>query len=273
MSTEREYEAGADGMNGAGGAPGTGPNVYHPQPAPAPAYEQYADPAAAHGWQNAYDATRELPALREADEAHGASGTDGGHETAQPVAVPGAGDRAEVTLPAGPVMATGVPGGGRAGRRRAARRAGGRRRVAVVAGVLGVAGAVAGFAALGGSGSPSGARPEDGGSANVDSAPASPRGDTGSPSVGAAGAGDPVPSRSATSSDAGTVRDTNGGTTDGPAATTTPSAPGVSPSGAPTRTTTPTPTVTASSGAPTSSPSVTPGRGHGHGHGTTKRPR
>ncbi|POX59911.1 hypothetical protein C3492_30380 [Streptomyces sp. Ru62] len=246
--------------------------MYHPQPAPAPAYEQYADPAAAHGWQNAYDATRELPALHEAYEAHGADATEGGQESAQPVATPEAGDRAEVTLPDGPVTATGVPGEGRAGRRRAARRAGGRRRVAVVAGVLGVAGAVAGFAALGGSGSPSGARPEDGGSVNVGSASASPRGDTGSPSVSAPEAGDPVPSRSAASPDGGTVRDTNGGTADGPAATT-PSAPGVSPSGAPTRTTTPAPTVTASSGAPTPSPSVTPGRGNGHGHGTTKHPR
>ncbi|MGW3649517.1 hypothetical protein [Streptomyces sp. NPDC000878] len=39
------------------------PNVYHPQadPGPAPAYDAYTDPAAAHGWQNAYDATAELP--------------------------------------------------------------------------------------------------------------------------------------------------------------------------------------------------------------------
>ncbi|MFC0054393.1 hypothetical protein ACFFMQ_18445, partial [Streptomyces actinomycinicus] len=63
MSTEREYEAGAFGVHGAGGAPGVRPNVYQPQPAPAPAYEEYADPAMAHGWQNAYDETRELPAL------------------------------------------------------------------------------------------------------------------------------------------------------------------------------------------------------------------
>ncbi|MFF5854819.1 hypothetical protein ACFY8B_04140 [Streptomyces sp. NPDC012751] len=61
MSTEREYEVGADGTREAGGTPGTGPNVYHPRPAAAPAYEEYADPAAAHGWQSAYDETRELP--------------------------------------------------------------------------------------------------------------------------------------------------------------------------------------------------------------------
>ncbi|MET9451018.1 hypothetical protein ABZY21_28260, partial [Streptomyces cinerochromogenes] len=68
MSTEREYEAGAYGIQAAGGAPGVQPNVYHPQPAPAPAYEQYADPAAAHGWQNAYDDTRVLAPLAELPE-------------------------------------------------------------------------------------------------------------------------------------------------------------------------------------------------------------
>ncbi|NEA50113.1 hypothetical protein G3I35_28565, partial [Streptomyces sp. SID10815] len=46
-----------------GDAPQGPPNVYHPQAPAAPAYEGYADPAAAHGWQNAYDRTRELPAL------------------------------------------------------------------------------------------------------------------------------------------------------------------------------------------------------------------
>lgn len=35
--------------------------VYQPQPEHIPAYEEYADPAAAHGWQNTYDETRELP--------------------------------------------------------------------------------------------------------------------------------------------------------------------------------------------------------------------
>ncbi|MGW1607492.1 hypothetical protein ACWCQV_42525, partial [Streptomyces eurythermus] len=61
MSTEREYEAEAHEPQGADGTPVVRPNVYHPLPAPAPAYEQYADPAAAHGWQNDYDATREPP--------------------------------------------------------------------------------------------------------------------------------------------------------------------------------------------------------------------
>lgn len=37
--------------------------VYQPQPEEIPAYEEYADPATAHGWQNTYDETRELPAV------------------------------------------------------------------------------------------------------------------------------------------------------------------------------------------------------------------
>src|SRR4051794_41465545 len=53
MSRPVEYESGA-------------PNVYQPQPAPAPAYEEYTDPAAAHGWQNVYDATAELPRIEPA---------------------------------------------------------------------------------------------------------------------------------------------------------------------------------------------------------------
>ncbi|MFJ8084212.1 hypothetical protein ACIQ6Y_26795 [Streptomyces sp. NPDC096205] len=49
---------------------GTPPNVYHPQVAGAvPAYDEYADPAAAHGWQNAYDETAQLPQV--ADDSTG----------------------------------------------------------------------------------------------------------------------------------------------------------------------------------------------------------
>ncbi|MFF1299170.1 MULTISPECIES: hypothetical protein [unclassified Streptomyces] len=39
------------------------PNVYHPRTEPPPPYEEYADPAVAHGWQNAYDETAELPRI------------------------------------------------------------------------------------------------------------------------------------------------------------------------------------------------------------------
>ncbi|MYS12762.1 hypothetical protein GTW73_02175, partial [Streptomyces sp. SID4982] len=63
MSTERECEAGVYGAREADGAAPVPPSVYHPPAAPAPSYEGYADPAAAHGWQSAYDETRELPAL------------------------------------------------------------------------------------------------------------------------------------------------------------------------------------------------------------------
>ncbi|GLW44821.1 hypothetical protein Stsp02_04830 [Streptomyces sp. NBRC 14336] len=49
-------------MNAAEGA-----QVYVPQATPPPAYEGYPDPAAAHGWQNAYDETRELSRVPDAD--------------------------------------------------------------------------------------------------------------------------------------------------------------------------------------------------------------
>ncbi|MFF4502164.1 hypothetical protein [Streptomyces sp. NPDC001401] len=75
MSKPPEYENGANGVNGAHGATGSygahgahpdggpqdPPNVYHPQPESAPSYEEYADPAVAHGWLNAYDETSEMP--------------------------------------------------------------------------------------------------------------------------------------------------------------------------------------------------------------------
>ncbi|WP_315885797.1 hypothetical protein [Streptomyces sp. P17] len=41
------------------------PNVYVPQAVPSPDYQEYADPAVAHGWQNAYDETSELPHIPE----------------------------------------------------------------------------------------------------------------------------------------------------------------------------------------------------------------
>ncbi|MEV7791475.1 hypothetical protein AB0O68_05795 [Streptomyces sp. NPDC087512] len=48
---------------------GNPPRVYVPQSAPSPAYDDYSDPAAAHGWQNAYDRTEELPPVREPSDA------------------------------------------------------------------------------------------------------------------------------------------------------------------------------------------------------------
>jgi hypothetical protein len=53
------YPAGAS--HPGGGEDRNQPNVYHPYAVAEPDYDGYADPAAAHGWQNAYDETRELP--------------------------------------------------------------------------------------------------------------------------------------------------------------------------------------------------------------------
>ncbi|MFF9621751.1 hypothetical protein [Streptomyces griseosporeus] len=76
MSSPPQFENGAYGAHVADGATGAydpygvypategplgPPNVYHPQAEPPPPYEQYVDPAAAHGWQNAYDETQQLP--------------------------------------------------------------------------------------------------------------------------------------------------------------------------------------------------------------------
>lgn len=49
------------GDNAYGDEPQGPPNVYLPLPGQAPDYQEYADPAAAHGWENGYDATAELP--------------------------------------------------------------------------------------------------------------------------------------------------------------------------------------------------------------------
>ncbi|MDQ1026482.1 hypothetical protein QF035_004064 [Streptomyces umbrinus] len=76
MSRPPENENGVSGANAANNAAGAPaahgaqregdepvvpPIVYHPQVEETPAYDEYADPATAHGWQNAYDETRELP--------------------------------------------------------------------------------------------------------------------------------------------------------------------------------------------------------------------
>ncbi|MFD8910334.1 hypothetical protein [Streptomyces sp. NPDC059575] len=110
MSSEREYEAGAYGVHEAAGATPVPPTVYYqPQPAAAPTYDEYADPAVAHGWQKAYDATRELPVITPLME---------------------------------PPPATPAPvEGSRAAARR--RRGSGRRRVAVAGAVVGTVGAAA----------------------------------------------------------------------------------------------------------------------------------
>ncbi|AZQ37064.1 hypothetical protein EJ357_29455 [Streptomyces cyaneochromogenes] len=101
MSRPSDHENGTYGANAANGTPGAydtpggirpadepeAPNVYHPQAEPTPEYEAYVDPAAAHGWQNAYDETAELPrvvggvdGVHEDRGAGGASGFGGGYD-------------------------------------------------------------------------------------------------------------------------------------------------------------------------------------------------
>ncbi|CAL9470253.1 hypothetical protein [Streptomyces sp. enrichment culture] len=258
MSTEREYEAEAYVPQGAGGPPGVRPNVYHPLPAPAPAYEEYADPAAAHGWQNDYDATRELPPVT------GAS--DGPAEPA-PQEPSGAG--------------AGRAGSRRAGRGRARRRAGGRRRAVVAGGALAtVAGTVAVIAVLSGTGSPDGSRPAGGG--RTADAPTT-RGDgtdgrNEGEGTGGEGAGDATPTTVPPAS--------------APASATRPAA--AAPSSTPTRPAAPRPDTTASgppgvrptttespagrsaaptaTTSPTASPTYRPGGPH-RGHGGPRWPR
>ncbi|WP_461066098.1 hypothetical protein [Streptomyces pseudoechinosporeus] len=45
------------------------PPVYHPYGDTAPPYDEYADPAVAHGWQNAYDATVRIEPAKDAGDA------------------------------------------------------------------------------------------------------------------------------------------------------------------------------------------------------------
>ncbi|MFI0135092.1 hypothetical protein [Streptomyces luteogriseus] len=207
MSKPFEY---ADGVTGR--EPQGAPNVYLPQAAAPPVYDAYADPAAAHGWQDVYDPTDyettaygttdgggaghpagadgtggSRPGAHPVDGAYpvdgghpvdGAYPVDGGHpvDGAYPVdgghpvdgadatrAYPGgpypdgmggaegAGDTRE--LPAVPRRGRAAGGGHRARRKPAPRPA---RRLAVAAGAVGAASAVALIAGFALSGSPSG---------------------------------------------------------------------------------------------------------------------
>lgn len=223
VSSEREYES-EPPRAGEGAAP---PPVFLPRPGPAPSYEEYADPAAAHGWQNAYDETRELPPIADAD----APGADG----------PG-------------------PGEGRAGRRRQERRRrAGRRRLAAVAGALGVACTVALIAGVaGGSDDPAASRSKGSGRAGApQSAPADAVApETPAPAAGSASGGVTVPTASApTASTPAAPRTAPAGTTAPAATAPAPDGSSAAPPPAPTSE----PPATA---APTWSAS---GRHHGHG--------
>ncbi|MDX3529994.1 hypothetical protein P1P75_27150 [Streptomyces sp. ID05-39B] len=125
------------------------PNVYLPYvETDPPPYEAYRDPAAAHGWENAYDETSELPRIAQepAPPAYDPHGYDA-HAYDDPQAA-----------------------GGRADRRRAAR--GPRRAVAALGavGVASVAALVAGFAFTGSSDDTEKGGPEGTRSAAPDSA-------------------------------------------------------------------------------------------------------
>ncbi|SHI01676.1 hypothetical protein [Streptomyces sp. 3214.6] len=201
---------------GENAVPRVRPNVYHPYEAADPAsYEEYRDPAAAHGWENAYDETTELPRLAPA--------------------------RAEP--------------GGRADRRRAARRTGGwrSRRVIVAVGAVWLAAAIAGYAGWSSGGAKSGEtrteRPDEG------SAPPTAAGGTRSAS------GTPRPESAAAPAETS------------PSASAAPASPSPSTVTGTGPGTSATPSSTAASRTPTpTSPTATAGNGgRGHGRGGVKR--
>ncbi|MGW1956657.1 hypothetical protein ACWCPI_28570 [Streptomyces sp. NPDC001920] len=184
MSRPPEYENGtpaADAANGAADGyglhgsdperdvPQVPPNVYHPQPEAPPAYDAYADPAAAHGWQNAYDETTKLPQVVDA----GPGADDGTAFTRADSDREGSSGGYDYRY-SGPDDDYGF--GEESGRRSGGRRAGGAgrgsrrkpvargpRRVAMAAGAVGavsVAALIAGFA-MSGSSSGGGAQTKD----------------------------------------------------------------------------------------------------------------
>ncbi|MDX3798214.1 hypothetical protein [Streptomyces sp. AK04-3B] len=150
---------------GESGVPPVRPIVYHPYAETDPAsYERYTDPAAAHGWENAYDETAELPRVRPAEPA----------------------SRPEP--------------GGRAGRRRAAHRTGGRpsRRVLVAAGAVGAVALAAVAAGMSFSGDPAGdQRGRQGDTRSASDGAVSPSDGPASAGSGSAGPLEPTPSASA----------------------------------------------------------------------------
>ncbi|MFE6284826.1 hypothetical protein [Streptomyces sp. NPDC057877] len=113
-------------------ADGEAPKVYHPQAAETPSYDEYADPAAAHGWQNAYDQTHELPSIAAGEQL----APQAGEVPPAPAAVPARTDRPRT--------------GHRARRKPSAWRT---RRAAVAAGAVGAVSAAALIAGFSFSGS------------------------------------------------------------------------------------------------------------------------
>ncbi|MDX3243074.1 hypothetical protein [Streptomyces sp. ME18-1-4] len=195
---------------GENAVPRVRPNVYHLYEAADPtSYEEYRDPAAAHGWENAYDETTELPRIAPA--------------------------RAEP--------------GGRADRRRAARRTDGRRsrRVIVAVGAVSLAAAIAGYAGWSSGDAKSGEtrteRPDEGSASPAAGSPRSASGTPGPESAAAPAETSPSPSAAPASPSQSAV------TGPGTSATQSP---------------------TAASQTPTTTPTAGNG-GRGHGRGGVKR--
>ncbi|MEV6760550.1 hypothetical protein AB0N16_07855 [Streptomyces sp. NPDC051105] len=205
-------------------------HVYRPQGAPAPAYEEFRDPASAHGWLNAYDETRELPRI----------------------------------APVAPVP----PGLGRADRRRAARDTTGRRskHVAVAVGALGaasVAALIAGFALSPSSSSSDGT--QDGRSRTQRTAGEAPAGEPDEVSPSSASAAPVTASAAPVEATSSTLAASRVG--DSPSAgAPTPTSASTSPAAS--RSADGTPAATSTPISPTGSTSSwRPGRGHGRGGG------
>ncbi|MGW0846317.1 hypothetical protein ACWD26_40530 [Streptomyces sp. NPDC002787] len=224
------------------------PNVYHPvgDPRSTPAYEAFRDPAAAHGWQNAYDDTVRLDEFV-LDHPREPGDPKAEDRPVAPEALDAAGRRARPTDGRRVTL----------GRRRA------RRRGALIAGGLGAAvlvgAAVAVLAGLGPSGKDED-KEDPGAPAPVGSAPADARsGDAQEVSPSAGGSSD-----AAATAPPGGLSDTSA--TPSPDATTPEPSDPTSPTPDPT-------TPSASPSATTTSPHGNANGNQGRGQGATKGPK
>lgn len=275
-------------MNGVGGVDrshepdrneadlGRPPNVYHPvgDSRATPAYEAFMDPAAAHGWQNAYDDTVQLDEIV-ADGPGAVGDGSGGNDSAAGWVSYGEAEAYAMDAPyvegasygaGGPGAKGGVGGpealdvaGRRArpadGRRLTLGRRRARRRGALIAGGVGVA-VLVGVAVAGLAGSDPSVQEGPDAPAPLESTPAAARsGDAESASPSAGGSGT--------------------GVTASPDTSTQPSSAATSPE--PSGPTSPTPTSATSAASPsapaTSSPRGNSNGNQGRGQGATKGPR
>lgn len=244
------------------------PNVYYPvgDTASTPAYEHFTDPAAAHGWQNAYDDTVQLDEVVLDGPGPAGKGVPAGEGGASYVYTSTSGD-------------LGVEGGpdtvGRRprlaeGRRVARGRRRARRRGVLVAGGIGAAVlvgvAVAGLAGLGSSDQVDPSAPTPRNSATAGDRSGAP--DTASPSTATADAASPTtspdaPSASSTASAAAPSASST-------ASAAAPSAPtSTASTEAPSATSSPSPSSTAATGLTRGNS----GGNQGQGQGATKAPK